>query len=98
MGCCNCRHLLASPVQEGLAFCARQLKPVYWTTEDCANAEPLDSGEVSRVLAERGFVYCLSCRTTLVTESEVMDHVNRGHVISPRLLEEEVHEDVYAGD
>lgn len=98
MGCGNCRYLMISPVRELLGFCVRRSLPVNWALEECGDVESLRLGEVEESLTRGNFAYCCNCRTTLALPGEVEDHALRGHSVLLGLVEEEVQEEVYAGD
>lgn len=98
MACGNCRYFSPSPVHELLGFCHRRSAPVSWALEECREIERLSLGEIEESLARGIFAYCLSCRTTLASVGEVEEHLAEGHIVSPRILEEDILEEVYAGD
>ncbi|NAY89144.1 MAG: hypothetical protein GU347_00230 [Desulfurococcales archaeon] len=54
--------------------------------------------ELKNLLKERGWLYCLTCKKTIVDEEELEKHFMKHIIIGEILIDDAVSEEAHAGD
>ncbi|MCS7104962.1 MAG: hypothetical protein NZ954_05295 [Thermofilaceae archaeon] len=97
--CGKCRFYVAYPFHETLGYCSTRSEFTTCSSTPCSEFKPLSLEDVEDALAKHGFVYCLTCRSSLTNLEEAFEHLSSGHIVNLQVLQGEgIHEEVYAGD
>ena len=64
----------------------------------CESYKPVSIDELKKALSEQGWLYCVNCRRTIYTETELEEHVKE-HLVAPGIIiDEAVREEAHSGD
>ncbi|MCI4396274.1 MAG: hypothetical protein JHC28_01775 [Thermoprotei archaeon] len=67
-------------------------------TEACDRFKEPSLSELKNLLKERGWLYCLTCKKTIVDEEELEKHFMKHIIIGEILIDDAVFEEAHAGD
>ncbi|MCC6016761.1 MAG: hypothetical protein LM582_06950 [Desulfurococcaceae archaeon] len=82
----------------GLCILKIELGSVVETVEICDKFKETSLGELKQVLKQQGWLYCLTCRKTIVDEEELEKHFKEHIVVSGVVVDEAVSEEAPVGD
>ncbi|MCI4436589.1 MAG: hypothetical protein JHC33_07245 [Ignisphaera sp.] len=68
------------------------------TAEICDKFKEASLDELKQVLKQQGWLYCLTCRKTIVDEEELEKHFKKHTIVSGVVIDEAVFEEAPIGD
>jgi len=97
--CSSCIHFSPHDAAGDLGYCAKRGIFVDCSNIPCEDFRSATVEELVGCVRSFGYVYCVTCRMTLVDEDLVAEHLKRGHIVSPIFIRDEAApEDIPAAD
>ncbi len=96
--CFYCIHFKPNIHYPFLGLCTIKDKNIVERVEICDSYRGSSLEELKKVLKTQGWLYCLTCRKTIVDEEELEEHVREHVVISGVIIDEAVPEEAPSGD
>jgi len=88
--CFNCTHFSPHDAAGDLGYCAKRGIFVDCSKTPCEDFRGVAVEELVRHVRTFGYVYCVTCRRTLVDEDEAAEHLKCGHIVSPGFVRDDV--------
>lgn len=81
-----------------IGYCAITREGVYEKVEVCEKFRKTSLEELREILRREGWVYCVSCRKTIVDEKELVEHMEKHVVAVDVVIDEAVAEEAPLAD
>jgi thioredoxin-related protein len=98
--CIHCIYFKPNIHNPYLGLCDLKIEAgsVVETVEICDKFREVSLDELKHVLKQQGWLYCLTCRKTIVDEEELEKHFKEHIVVSGVVIDESVAEEAPIGD
>lgn len=74
ISCNRCIHLIPHHIYEYLGFCEKRSELIITTAKPCSDFREISLEKLKRILQERGWIYCATCKKPIYFIEELEKH------------------------
>ncbi|MGB9827260.1 hypothetical protein IMZ38_01215 [Thermosphaera chiliense] len=100
MSCLRCVYFKPNSILPYIGYCEarRRAESAIEHGAPCGDFREATIDELKAVLEKEGWLYCLTCASTITSEEELLEHYRKHVVIPGVLVDESVAEEAPSGD
>lgn len=98
VGCLCCLYFKPHIYVSSVGYCSLKGRCAFGDGVVCSGYREKVIDDLKKALSDVGWVYCVTCRRTLVDESELEDHFNSHVVVADVLIDEAVSDEAPSAD